>query len=456
MMALSTSQVDRSTLMFYAMTALAVATKVTSTAITTYLATTFLMSGRISGLAITASAIEIFSLVTLAATIVLFLGRVNRKLMLFTWMSGTAACLSGTILSLITLGLTIHFFEEGVFVESKNQSARAISIGGLVVAALSLAPQAAFFCLAWPVRKRQRVVSAADVQEACISRPAKRYSLTAQLGALAPGSPKRNRRSQSEPTSPSISMFQFKSGSPLQDSTGFILRPMTSKTRLLLGQSFASRDSKSIHSSDQVSEPWRSKDGFETWDTSAVEDSYDNHFSSKPKVTRLETIPGSRPVSPAHPLNGPFRDDRLEPEQMPLPESPLQSPAACASPASETGSIRSFHRPSVRRPDANNQAHIHPLFRTESPTPPPLTSPATVITASPWAGQVVSPDMALGSRVLHSAQSSRPASPIVMSPRSRAGSMRSFRQTTSPTPPVEPFERSASQLAAARTPQPGD
>lgn len=36
------------------------------------------------------------------------------------------------------------------------------------------------------------------------------------------------------------------------------------------------------------------------------------------------------------------------------------------------------------------QAHIHPLFRTDSPLPPPATSPGTIFTASIWAGQMVS------------------------------------------------------------------
>lgn len=42
-------------------------------------------------------------------------------------------------------------------------------------------------------------------------------------------------------------------------------------------------------------------------------------------------------------------------------------------------------------PDSSvNELHIHPLFRSDSPTPPPAASPGTVVLAAPNAGQVIS------------------------------------------------------------------
>ena len=45
----------------------------------------------------------------------------------------------------------------------------------------------------------------------------------------------------------------------------------------------------------------------------------------------------------------------------------------------------------------SNEAHIHPLFRSDSPTPPPLATPGTSVVASPIAGQVISPRPSLRS-----------------------------------------------------------
>lgn len=42
-------------------------------------------------------------------------------------------------------------------------------------------------------------------------------------------------------------------------------------------------------------------------------------------------------------------------------------------------------------PDSSvNELHIHPLFRSDSPTPPPTASPGTSVLAAPHAGRVIS------------------------------------------------------------------
>lgn len=202
-----------------------------------------------------------------------------------------------------------------------------------------------------------------------------------------------------------------------------IVRPMTSRTRLIR-RSFMSSDARSSYSARPPSaETTRQYDGFELWDTSAVEADSDDlvppmpPLSRKESRTRLEPIPGSRPVSPAKPLDGPFMETAL-PENLPLPESPLHSPSI-----GETSSLHEY--PSARRP-SHAQSHIHPLFRPESPFPPPLPTPGTVITASPLAGQVVSPEHAFNWTV-HSSQTWRPGSSTLGSPTaSRSGSVRSL------------------------------
>lgn len=41
------------------------------------------------------------------------------------------------------------------------------------------------------------------------------------------------------------------------------------------------------------------------------------------------------------------------------------------------------------RRDSTDELHIHPLFRSDSPTPPPMATPGTIVTASPDAGRVI-------------------------------------------------------------------
>ncbi|KAK0317186.1 hypothetical protein LTR82_011787 [Friedmanniomyces endolithicus] len=210
---------------------------------------------------------------------------------------------------------------------------------------------------------------------------------------------------------------------------------MTSKTRLLR-HSLLPSDARSYRSGRPTSlDTIRQHDGFETWDTSAVEPVPElRSLPPSHHHPRLETIPGSRPVSPAKALDGPFPS----PAQTPLPDSPT-APTAQTAPSADfpTSTLHDLHElPPLRRP-STHESHIHPLFRSESPNPPPLPSPGTVVTASPLAGQVVSPQHAMG-WTLHSTQVWRPGS--------RAGSVRSLglqaaASSSSPSP-VEPLPSS--------------
>lgn len=335
---------------------------------------------------------------------------------MIAWLPGAALCFIGTLLALISLGLTIHYTTENIQANVRN-----LAVAGLTIAILGLIPQTVFYILIWP-RSKQADASTVETQVDRYSpvQSEKHRSIAVHLASLSP-----------------VRANFFKSNSELnehphagaglcaKDSARQGLQPMSSKTRLLLGASFASRDSRSIHSradSLAMSEPARTNSDFENWDTSAVE-AFDNPFVTR---TLLEPIPGSRPASPANPLDGPFGGESMGPEGTPLPESPLPSPA------SECGaSFRNF-----RRPSEHEDTYYHPLFRLRPESPaPPLASPGTVITASPFAGQIVSPEL-VAPRILHSAASSRPASPSILSPaRSHAGSIKSFR--TVPTSPVE-------------------
>ncbi|KAI5245816.1 hypothetical protein E4T43_03030 [Aureobasidium subglaciale] len=170
----------------------------------------------------------------------------------------------------------------------------------------------------------------------------------------------------------------------------------------------ASKKSKETVRSDSTSER-RPSDGFETWNVSPATNTNIMEPTSvlatlrATQAHRLETIPGSRPVSPAYPLDGPFPDACEQDEEADeVPESPAIPPFA-----------PSLHRRPSNQQLNQDQSHIHPLFRSDSPIPSPTASPGTIITSSPFAGQVVSPsDVTFGSRSRKgSALSSRPTSP---------------------------------------------
>ncbi|KAM0324379.1 hypothetical protein ACHAQA_008160 [Verticillium albo-atrum] len=157
--------------------------------------------------------------------------------------------------------------------------------------------------------------------------------------------------------------------SSFRSSLSHVVRPISSKTRLL-----SSRE-KYRRSTDSHS--YR-EDSFDSWDTSAV----DLH-------NRMTVLGTSSPVTPPRLLET-------------IPASPTTSrspspgfPLDLVPPPRVRQRSRSFSP--ARRPQSNSpelegpgEANIHPLFRSDSPVPPPNVTPGTVVMASPNAGQVIS------------------------------------------------------------------
>jgi hypothetical protein len=163
------------------------------------------------------------------------------------------------------------------------------------------------------------------------------------------------------------------------------------------------KQSRESARTDSMSER-RPSDGFETWDVAppspVVELTSGLTAIRAAQQYRLETIPGSRSVSSAHPIAGPLAEEEEEADKVAVsPVFPTFAP--CIS-----------RRPSVQQSN-QDESHIHPLFRSDSPIPSPLASPGTIITSSPYAGQVISPtDVAFGSHSRNgSLRVSRPSSP---------------------------------------------
>ncbi|PSN67834.1 hypothetical protein BS50DRAFT_350121 [Corynespora cassiicola Philippines] len=223
--------------------------------------------------------------------------------------------------------------------------------------------------------------------------------------------------------SPTFSARSSQSLRSWRESLQQVVRPVTSRSRLINRPSFT-RDSGSLHSVDTISQ----FDGFESWDTSSVDpQTKDTIIQSAPsRGTALAPIPGSRPASPARALDGPFpvvpEDEELED----LAPPPKMLPDTSRPPS-----------PSV------SEGHIHPLFRSESPTPPPAATPGTNILASPLANQMIACPPRPYSRMRSNSRTASP-SPLmhshnmpersISSQRSQR-SQRSERSSRSPSPP---------------------
>lgn len=177
-----------------------------------------------------------------------------------------------------------------------------------------------------------------------------------------------------------------------------VIRPVTSRTKLLFHNSFVLPETNSASGSELSMRLSENSNDSESRPPSSKKRSLPRKFS----ISQLETIPGSRSASPANALNGPFSGHW---------NHPIESPRV-QSPTSPSGSFKKLMRSQSRRQSNADQSHIHPLFRRDSPTPPPVALPGTVITASPHAGQVISAEQqrTLSPHRWHSSEFERPRS----------------------------------------------
>lgn len=157
-------------------------------------------------------------------------------------------------------------------------------------------------------------------------------------------------------------------------------RSMTSQTKLI--------SNKALYRSASLDDISKSgEDGFDSWDTSAVDpDAREAVELASPthttihtptRTTLLETIPASpatsRSASPGYPLDLEPPKQRKRPRKYSAPNTPALRPKTSPS-----------------KIESAREAHIHPLFRTASSEPPPSVTPGTMLTAAPDAGRVIS------------------------------------------------------------------
>ena len=180
-----------------------------------------------------------------------------------------------------------------------------------------------------------------------------------------------------------------------------------SKIKLVRGSARSSLDFPAFPAGEAVS----IDSVFDDWDTSSVhrEMRIAAMTSSPPTRSGLETIPGSRPESPADALDGPF----LPPSPTMYSSSPHATSSETAeaigwyptSPLKELSSSPPSSPPNFSRPTSSQRNKpltafpqdspmhdlIHPLFRPNSPEPPPLAMTGTMVSASPMANQPITP-----------------------------------------------------------------
>lgn len=159
--------------------------------------------------------------------------------------------------------------------------------------------------------------------------------------------------------------------SPLKIAFPQAVRHTSSRTRLL-----HAKDSAQSLAIDTSVHPNATQESFDTWDTSSVDAQNRQavmEVCTSPIIPyALETIPGS-PRGSISPENMLY----FEPPRPILKRSRSHSPAT-GRPA-----------PRGRAPVNPDELHIHPLFRSDSPSTPPILTPGTRVVAAPDAGQIL-------------------------------------------------------------------
>ncbi|KAM3065672.1 hypothetical protein ACMFMG_011379 [Clarireedia jacksonii] len=228
----------------------------------------------------------------------------------------------------------------------------------------------------------------------------------------------------------------------VRSSLSNVVRPTSSKTRLVYSSSQRNKDCRPQSIDSKFCETIVSiEDNFDSWNTSEVDaQSREVIESASPVLSRfLETIPASPTGS-----RSPSRAGTLDLSELELPTRP-RSPSRSYSPANSIRSVRTFTQPRITNFENESEAHIHPLFRSDSPSPAPAVTPGTIVTAAPGAGTILSDVRSIRSMSRLRSESltsiPRPQSPSLESlRRAIAEEQREAVQTMEPerslTPPI--------------------
>ncbi|KAL8909596.1 MAG: hypothetical protein Q9207_000094 [Kuettlingeria erythrocarpa] len=239
---------------------------------------------------------------------------------------------------------------------------------GFILWGVSVIAQILFFaCLAWantPAAKSFQASSVATHEERQeMTEPSRPNTSTTIRSNPFQGEPS----STNSPSAPPSEAASLRSSLSIKAKPAMVKGKLPNRQHVF--QARSSMDSPASRRRPSQDE------AFDAWDTSGVGSHIRETVLQSSPVVRayaLEPIPGSRSPSPAKALEGPFLAQRTSdsPPYSPLPQPPIS-------------------RPVSRARSASSEDHIHPLFRTYSPGPPPNASSNTVVTAAPGAGQLI-------------------------------------------------------------------
>ncbi|MCJ1373560.1 hypothetical protein MMC20_004788 [Loxospora ochrophaea] len=361
-----------------------------------FLVNLVLLHNAIAGLAITAAVSQVISLVGLVLTL-------NRQWEgRFSWID-----ILGVIFSLIagiasTTAIVLAKFHvlpemnKQSDVTPKEKSVLRNGSWGLLLPALAISvvfllAQATFYLTILSHRPYSRAdvlpESLPPMQGAEEAYPSK----GPQTATATLSNPPKSQLSTISPTSTLVS----DTASSLRSSLSIAIRPSNSRTKLVSRQKSFPRDSSSQHSSFDTSarsRPSQDSYGFDTWDTSSVPEQLRETILRSSPVTRepnLSPIPGSRSPSPAKALEGPFFFPSPSPPASPAKKSPGPNFSRPSSARQRSFSNEDYFSRRRSRSAPGNEDHIHPLFRTNSPSPAPGATPGTIVTAAPIAGHMI-------------------------------------------------------------------
>ncbi|KAF2742148.1 hypothetical protein M011DRAFT_413207 [Sporormia fimetaria CBS 119925] len=344
-------------------------------------------------------------------------GRLNRsiwsrRIVIFVCVSVSSIAAAITLASIITMKSRLDEMPLASAAIIKKWS--GFLAGHIFVWTITTLLQAGLFLLPlWVQRGGEKIVSIPYNNRASVMSEVRTSEHTTNMYALEPTLP------FSPLAKVPSSTFSERSSHSLRgwrESLNQAVRPMSSRAKLLHRPS-STRDAPSLCSDAQSIS--NQSDGFETWDTSSVpaQTKEAAGLSVPSRGTALEPIPGSRPASPARALDGPFQlqDEGSEVDVLPPPPK---------------------LRPDTSRPPSPvvSEGHIHPLFRSESPVPPPeVLTPGTNVMASPLSTQMIAcPPRPYGRM---RSNSSRNGSPSLLSNESFRGRAASSPSSRSPSPP---------------------
>ncbi|TLD26532.1 hypothetical protein PspLS_04898 [Pyricularia sp. CBS 133598] len=283
-------------------------------------------------------------------------------------------------------------------------------IGSSVVLGIAFTAQFVFLIVHFFIVKIYGVAYGSDVEAGRRSAMAQVKSIPYSQTSPAPSRVRGGSVSSRTPPGSSGGRSTAETMCSIRSSLSHAVRPTTSRTRLLSSSQRSSRRPESLDLHALKDRSSANEDSFDNWDMSIVDQQIRQMSLQTTGSIKgghfLETIPASptisRSSSPGTPID-------LEP-----PRRPRR--ARSFSPMSEHGRLSAGLTQHVN----TSESHIHPLFRSDSPTPPPIAKPGTVVTAAPNAGQLVAPSVQ-GIRRMRSG-----SLPQVPSPLSHQGSFEEF------------------------------